>query len=303
MRVVVFGGTETTQILLNRLYTQPDVSIVFVLSVTKEFSISYSSQPKKNCLYRDLDHWCALRAIDQLAVSDGFKDPNIIDRILRVNPDLVLVAGWYHMIPPQLYKKVPCIGFHASLLPEFAGGAPLVWALLEGASETGVSTFLIGEGIDSGPVITSHKFKIRDTDDIKSLLKKSQIAMLECLEKLLVVMKSECLESLQHYKRYPPTQIYAQRSPADGLINWRQTAAVVDRFVRAQTEPYPGAYFHTSDMTILVWKGRVTSNRTNQVPGTLRVNGKDAQSFDVACLDVWYQVVKFTPMKGSSVFQ
>ena len=80
------------------------------------------------------------------------------------------MAGWYHNIHSNiLKKKIPCFGFHASLLPELKGQAPLNWAIINNFNKTGVSLFQITEDIDSGKVLAQEEFKINKHDYIMIL--------------------------------------------------------------------------------------------------------------------------------------
>ena len=72
-----------------------------------------------------------------------------VKNVEELNPDLILVIGWYFMIPEAM-RKIPskgCIGIHGSLLPQYRGGAPLVWAMINGENRTGITLFYFEKGV------------------------------------------------------------------------------------------------------------------------------------------------------------
>jgi methionyl-tRNA formyltransferase len=80
-------------------------------------------------------------------------EPGLFQTVTSWNPDAFLVAGWYHMIPKIWRNLAPAYGLHASLLPDYSGGAPLVWAMINGETKTGVTLFQMDDGVDSGPIV------------------------------------------------------------------------------------------------------------------------------------------------------
>jgi methionyl-tRNA formyltransferase len=70
-------------------------------------------------------------------------------------PDLIIVAGWRRLIPPDILAIAPTIGFHSAKLPEYPGRAPVYWALVRGDSHTENTLLYLDEGVDSGDIIDS----------------------------------------------------------------------------------------------------------------------------------------------------
>src|ERR1051325_520834 len=99
------------------------------------------------------------------------RDPQFIDEIRRLAPDLIVVAA-YGQILPQALLDVPkfgCLNVHTSLLPKYRGAAPIQWAILNGDSETGVTIMKMDAGLDTGEIVSKERTVITD-DDIASTL-------------------------------------------------------------------------------------------------------------------------------------
>lgn len=87
--------------------------------------------------------------------------------ILR--PDLVVVGGWRHLVPPAILAQAPCVGFHSAKLPEYPGRAPVPWTLLRGDEYAWNTLFHLDEGVDSGDIIDTRTRPIREGETPDSL--------------------------------------------------------------------------------------------------------------------------------------
>ena len=119
---------------------------------------------------------------------------------------LFLFSGWYYMVNSKIRNlaKYGAWVVHASLLPKYAGGAPLVWAIMNGEGEAGVSLFKLDSGVDNEDIIAQKKFEIADSDSIKQVYDKAT----ECSIKIL----NRTLKNLDKIKFKPQdkkqTEIY-----------------------------------------------------------------------------------------------
>jgi methionyl-tRNA formyltransferase len=218
-----------------------------IMSIPEKFNISYSDKKVKNMNYANLNGIADKYNIDFVEI-DSVDGKRLIDykkTIKKLDLDLILVMGWYYLIPKSIRKlaKKGAWGFHSSLLPKYAGGAPLTWAIINDEKETGVTFFRFKDGIDNGDIISQKSFKIEYEDTIKEVLKKSTIASKEIL--------SEVFENIENVNFIPQKKgkikIYPQRKPEDGEIDLKKTASEIYNFIRAQSSPYPGAFIKTAD--------------------------------------------------------
>jgi len=169
------------------------------------------------------------------------KDASVIDTIRGMNPELVVVAAYGQILPRSLLKIPPmgCINVHGSLLPKYRGAAPIHWALARGESETGVTTMLMDEGMDTGPVFLSRVVPIHPEDTAGSLSERLAVA-----GAALVI---ETIEGLKRGDLHPTPQDGRQATYAppfkkkDGWMTWSEPARMLHHRIRAVT-PWPGAF-------------------------------------------------------------
>jgi methionyl-tRNA formyltransferase len=101
--------------------------------------------------------------------------------VVQMKPDLIIVAGWRHLIPPEVLAVAPTVGFHSARLPQYPGRAPVPWTLLRG-DEFAYNTMLyLDEGVDSGDIIAERRLRLVDSDTPQTVyewMAQSGVAML-----------------------------------------------------------------------------------------------------------------------------
>lgn len=143
-----------------------------------------------------------------------------------------------------------CFGFHASLLPQLRGGAPLNWAILSGMEETGVTLFEMVEGVDAGLVFGQERFPVAPRATIGDLVAASRNACTILTRRHLPSL----LDGSATGRAQEGEASYGlQRTPGDGRIVWGRPRAEIDRLVRAVSRPYPGAFTTLGDERIHIW--------------------------------------------------
>ena len=154
------------------------------------------------------------------------------------------------MIPKSI-REIPVEGvwgIHASLLPNYAGGAPLVWAIINGETKTGVTLFKMDSGVDDGPIIDQKALAINHDDNIGTIIKK--VAKIS----KVIIFKSLMRDKIKYMPQdKSKIKVFPQRNPADGEIDWSWDSVKIKNFVRAQTKPYPGAWTIINNKKIILW--------------------------------------------------
>ncbi|WP_323592766.1 methionyl-tRNA formyltransferase [Aliarcobacter butzleri] len=236
-----FGATNYSKELLLFLIEKSFFPKV-IFSIPQEFNISYSDKKVKNINYSNLKEIADIYNIPYYEIDsiNGTKTKDYEPIIKELNLDLILVLGWYYMLPKSTRElsKYGAWGIHASLLPKYAGGAPLNWAIINGEKETGVTLFRMGDGIDDGDIIAQEAFSIDYKDTIKEVYDKATIISKQILTKVLNNIENVRFSPQDKSK----IEVYSQRSPKDGIIDWHQSAKSIYDFIRAQTIPYPCAF-------------------------------------------------------------
>ena len=259
MRIVFLGGTDFSEFILKELLRKGFL-IKAIFGIPEIFSINYEGQKQevRNHRFADLKPLARFYDIPHYVVDQGNSETTLkaYKKVIKdIYPDVILVMGWYYKVPESIrnLSKNGAWGIHASLLPKYAGGAPLVWAMIEGEEETGVTLFKLEEGIDDGPIIAQKKFPIYPSDTIKEVLDKSFCASINIL--LYALNSFESINFKEQKK--DEIQVYPQRKPEDGEIDWSKSPQAIQNFIRAQTRPYPGAFTYINGKKVIIWDADV----------------------------------------------
>ena len=165
-----------------------------------------------------------------------------IQLLSEMNLDLLLVIGWSQILSSAALAtaRLGAIGAHASLLPHNRGSAPINWAIIRGEKTTGNTLIWLADNVDEGQIIDQIEFPISPYDTCETLYHKvaesNRIMIQRVLPKLLAGERPGVPQPSSNEPLLP------RRRPADGLLDWHQSAVSVYNFVRALTRPYPGAF-------------------------------------------------------------
>jgi methionyl-tRNA formyltransferase len=184
---------------------------------------------------------------------DRLREPEWPERLARLAPDVAVVVAFGQILPPPVLA-VPArgsINVHASLLPRYRGAAPIAWALIRGERETGITTFQMDAGMDTGAILLQRATAIGLEETAGEL--GARLATLGA-EALL-----ETLETLDHLT--PRSQAHDRATLArrlrkeDGHLDWTGSASDLAARVRG-VNPWPGAVTTTPVGRLLVWRAR-----------------------------------------------
>jgi methionyl-tRNA formyltransferase len=257
MELLFIGATTFGLKCLKLLSKMESVKVKGIISNDQTFKISYNAKGVTNYLYADFDTFATENNIPFYRLKESMREQGIADFIRSCAPDFCIVAGWYHKIPKEYLNLLKFAGLHASLLPDYSGGAPLVWALINGEKKTGITFFLLDEGVDSGDIIGQKEVEIEEDDNIRTLYEKIELLGLDLLTEYI----PKIADGTAVYKRqdHSKRRAFPQRKPEDGLINWDWSTRQIKNFIRAQTKPYPGAYTLIQGKKITIWEADVES--------------------------------------------
>jgi methionyl-tRNA formyltransferase len=283
-RIVFVGTTASGLRCLECVLSLPELSVVGVITAPEVFSISYRPEGVRNVLYADISGFAARHGIPVHVQNGSMSDPALLEILRSWRPDLLLVNGWYHLIPKTIMDLAPVIGMHASLLPDYSGGAPLVWAMIHGERECGITMFQMDTGVDTGPIAGQAAVPIGIRDTIASVLTRVEEAGLALIrEHLPRIARGEAVFTPQDETR---RRRFPQRAPADGEIDWRWKAQRIYNFIRAQTRPYPGAFTYAANMKLKIWGAQLAAKPalSGELAGTV-VEGDHGGEVSVVCGD------------------
>lgn len=279
MNVVFIGASRFGLRCLELVCRTPGCAVAGVVTAPQTFAISYRPDGVSNVLYADVASFAADRGLPCRTLVRSMGEPGLLDAVAAWKPDAFLVAGWYHMVPKAWRDLAPAYGLHASLLPDYSGGAPLVWAMINGESKTGITMFQMDDGVDSGPIVDQAEEPIHPDDTIETLYARIEERGLELLANALPRLADGSAAL-----RPQPLQgrrVMPQRSPEDGLIDWTMGAIRIDRFIRAQTKPYPGAFTTLDGKPLHIWRTQVAAVSEHLKPGY--VERANDGTYNVGC--------------------
>lgn len=204
--------------------------------------------------------------------------PEFIESVREMNPDVVVVVAFGRILPKALLEipRYGCINVHASLLPRYRGAAPLNWCIINGETETGVTTMLMDVGLDTGDMLLKKATPIDPDEDTSSLHDRLSLIGADLLH--------ETLDLLVQGKLVPEKQDDALSCYApmlkkeDGLIDWTRDARTIRNLVRGMT-PWPGAFTYLDGKLVKVYRARIGEGEG--APGTVLDAGRDG--IEVAC--------------------
>ena len=193
----------------------------------------------------------------------------------------VLVCGYYRLLSEELLGQPEkgIIGIHNSLLPKYRGGAPLVWSIMNGDEQVGSSLFRLSGGVDDGPVFHQWRIALSQQVAIGDVLAELEAS----ISNDIAALWDGIIEgSLQGHPQDEGRATYsAQRKPEDGRIDWSLPASTLHNFIRAQSKPYPGAYFLHGQEKVHVHRSSVFERPYAATPGqVLRI---DDHALTVGC--------------------
>jgi len=260
MKAIFLGCTKFSEEILRHLLSMENLEIIAIFSIPENFDISYSEKKVNNSNYADLSGYAKRAGIDYFLInsSKGDRITDYRSQISKYNADVMLVMGWYYMIPESVRSLIKngAWGIHASLLPKYAGGAPLVWAIIEGEKESGVTLFRFEDGVDDGDIIKQRKFTIEPTDTIREVYDKATVASKSILTEIVTSGQFQFTP-----QNKTEIMVYPQRSPKDGEIDWGWSSVRINDFIRAQTRPYPGAWTIINNKKVTIWDASIQDSR------------------------------------------
>lgn len=200
----------------------------------------------------------------------------------KCEAEIAFVIGWRFLIPKEAYT-LPIKGtliIHDSLLPKYRGFSPMSWAIINGEKETGVTLFFIAETVDSGAIVDQLKTPIYLEDTVFSLDQRLIQLYEKIIEKNFTALQSGNFTT--RIQNEDEATFCCKRIPEDGLINWNQPAIKIYNFIRALSQPLPGAFTYLKGKKIFIWRASLPKTQLNYVgaiPG--RVIGKINEKIQV----------------------
>lgn len=205
---------------------------------------------------------------------ERLKDPVFLGQLREAAPEAIVVVAYGKILPVEVLSLPPygCINVHASLLPKYRGAAPIQRAIMNGEKETGVTTMLMDEGMDTGDILLQRRILIEEEENFGSLHERLSRLGAELLKETLELLAQGTL------RRQPQDHSQATYAPpltvADEVISWDRPAEVIKNQVRA-LDPWPGARTYLDGQLLKIWRVKALKGSFPGVPGEVIASGSE----------------------------
>lgn len=234
------------------------------------------------------------------------KDPDFLDQLKKIEADLFIVVA-FRMLPEEVFAMPPhgTFNIHASLLPQYRGAAPIHWAVINGETKTGVTSFFLNHEVDKGDIIDFKELAISDSDDTGILYDKlMKLGAQLALETVEAIENQSLLVKSQNHFENSILKTAPKLNKENTQINWNLPAQTIFNFIRGLS-PYPGAYTHIQTISgeILVlkcFKAVILNQKSNYEPGTILTDHKTFLS--ICCSDYQISLLELQ-LQGKSKMQ
>lgn len=289
---IVFMGTPEFAVGSLRLLVEGGYNVVAVVTqpdkpVGRHGSVLRASAVKEYALSKGLP---VLQPVKM-------KDPDFLHELASYNADLQVVVA-FRMLPEVVWAmpRFGTFNVHAALLPQYRGAAPINWAVINGETTTGVTTFFLDHEIDTGRIIMQREFPVPDEADVEYVYDGlMNLGAQICLDTVNLVIDTDgnvpSQPQNEDVQLHSAPKIFKETCE----IDWNQPSKRVYDFVRGLS-PYPGAWTtlmpvdesKVNPSVLKVFKTKKTQTPSTEVPGTLKAS--HGQLF-VATSDCWLELL------------
>ena len=261
------------------VFTQPDRPVGRHATLTPPPTKAYA-----------LEHNIPVYQFEKIRLPEG------VSALKAFAPDLMVTAAFGQILSAEnlAIPKYGCINVHGSLLPKYRGAAPIQWAIIDGETETGITTMMTAIGMDTGDILLVDRIAIDPDETAGELFERMAILGAETLRRTIASLEAGTLV------RIPQDESQATKCPMlkkeHGKLDFSQSAASVHNRVRG-TNPWPGAYAMLDGEMIKIHKTQKTDLAIGEEPiGILKGSAKSG--LFVRCADGWLEIVELQATGG-----
>lgn len=258
-RAVVFGyhnvGVRCIKVLL-----AGGVDIALV--------VTHEDSPTENLWFESVAELCQAEGIPYITALDA-RAPQLLAQVQAAQPDMLFSFYYRHMLPASILEVAPAYNMHGSLLPQFRGRAPVNWAVLHGATETGATLHEMTVKPDAGAIVAQTAVPILPDDTAFEVFGKVTVAAEQTLWGVLpALLDGTAPRQLNDLRQ---GGYFGGRKPEDGRIDWSLPAHTVYNLHRAVAPPYPGAFTEINNVVYIIEKARLSKHPAGSLPPGLAV--------------------------------
>ena len=224
----------------------------------------------------------------------SMKDSDFEDALRQLQPDLGIVIA-FRILPRTIWSlpKLGTFNLHASLLPQYRGAAPINRAILNGETETGVTTFLLNDGIDTGGILEQEHIAIGEEDTVGTMYDKLMTVgtglVLKTVERIAAGdVKPIEQQHIDESTLKPAPKIFKD----DCIIDWTAKGRHIINFIRGLS-PYPAAWTPMTgegmpELTAKIFSAKFAATEHGKQAGSISTDGRSY--LHIACADGWIEI-------------
>ncbi|GAB2999400.1 methionyl-tRNA formyltransferase [Cyclobacterium sediminis] len=270
---IIFMGTPEFAVAPLEALIQDNWNIVAVITAQDKLQ-GRGRKPKSSAVKE-----CAAKHGISVLQPANLKHPDFIETLKSYKADLQIVVA-FRMLPEVVWSMPPLGTFnlHASLLPDYRGAAPINWAIINGETKTGVTTFFLKHEIDTGSILFQKEVSILPEDNLGDLYEKLMLEGSKLVVKTIdAISKGEITPQDQDERKalnHAP-KIYKET----GKIDWNKSAVSINNLIRGLS-PYPAAWCEINNKSCKIFKAEVVADSSpNAQPGTIKTDHKSYVHF------------------------
>jgi methionyl-tRNA formyltransferase len=235
----------------------------------------------------------------------NLKDETFLSELQSLKANLQVVVA-FRMLPEVVWKmpKLGTFNLHASLLPNYRGAAPINWAIINGETKTGVTTFFIDDKIDTGAMILSKEIAIEPNENAGLLHNKLMLLGSEVVIETLSLIKNETIETTKQHDNSEIKTAY-KLNRENCKIDWQKPASEIHNLIRGLS-PYPSAWCFFTDngeeWNVKIYEAMIISEKHDYAIGNIISTKKEIK---VAVKDGFIQIltIQYPGKKKMQVFE
>jgi methionyl-tRNA formyltransferase len=230
--------------------------------------VTHEDSASENIWFESVISLCQAEGIPFVTPANA-NAPELLAQVRAAKPDLMFSFYYRNMLPAELLAVAPAFNMHGSLLPQFRGRAPVNWAVLHGATETGATLHEMTVKPDAGAIVAQSAVPILPDDTAFEVFGKVTVAAKQALWRVLPALLDGSAPRTVNDLRQGG--YFGGRKPEDGRIDWSQPASQVYNLHRAVAPPYPGAFTDVGGQRYIIERARISKLERSKLPPGLAV--------------------------------
>jgi len=230
------------------------LKVLLAAGVDVQLVVTHEDSPTENIWFESVISVCKEYGIPYVTPADA-KSDELLQQVKAAKPDMMFSFYYRHMLPASLLEVAPAFNMHGSLLPEYRGRAPTNWAVLHGATVTGVTLHEMTVKPDAGAIVSQMEVPILPDDTSFEVFNKVTVAAEQALWRVLPSLLAGSAPRL--HNDLTKGGYFGGRKPEDGRIDWSQPAQTVYNLHRAVAPPYPGAFTDVDGVRYVIQRARL----------------------------------------------